>query len=75
MDYQLFWPKLEKNGLMVFHDVVAQGYLDKGLFGVWKFWQELKNENKIIFPFPKESGLGILQKTGDEKRQTFTKNN
>ncbi|MFA6814598.1 MAG: class I SAM-dependent methyltransferase [Patescibacteria group bacterium] len=62
LDYKLFWPKLEKNGFMVFHDVVAKGYLDKGLFGVWKFWQELKNKNHIIFPFPKESGLGILQK-------------
>ena len=62
MDYKLFWPKLEKKGFMVFHDVIAKGYLDKGLFGVWKFWQELENKNKIIFPFPKESGLGILQK-------------
>lgn len=62
LDYKLFWPKLDKNGFMVFHDVVAQGYLDEGLFGIWKFWQELKSENKIIFPFPKESGLGILQK-------------
>lgn len=60
-DYNLFWPRLAKNGLMVFHDVVVKK--DKGvpLFGVWKFWNEIK-ENKIIFPIPKNSGLGIIQK-------------
>ena len=61
LDYSLFWPRLDKGGFMSFHDVVARGYLDKGLFGIWKFWKELK-ENKIVFPFPKESGLGIVQK-------------
>ena len=62
LDYSLFWPRLDKGGFMSFHDVVARGYLDKGLFGIWKFWEELK-ENKIILPFPKESGLGFVQKT------------
>lgn len=61
LDYSLFWPRLDKEGFMSFHDVVAHGYLDKGLFGIWKFWKELKG-NKIIFPFPKESGLGFVQK-------------
>ena len=61
LDYSLFWPRLDKGGLMSFHDVVARGYLDKGKFGIWKFWKELK-ENKIVFPFPKESGLGFVQK-------------
>lgn len=60
-DYSLFWPRLDKYGFIAFHDVVARGYLDKGLFGIWKFWDELKG-NKIIFPFPKDSGLGIVQK-------------
>lgn len=61
-DYDLFWPRLHKGGFMTFHDVVARGYLDKGLFGVWKFWKELRNMHTIILPFPKDSGLGILQK-------------
>ena len=61
-DYQLFWPKLEKNGIMLFHDVMAHGQLDQGEFGVWQLWQELKNRHQIILPFPKESGLGIIQK-------------
>lgn len=62
LDYSLFYPRLEKNGLMSFHDIVATGELAGGLYGVKKFWQELKNKEKIIFPFPANSGLGILQK-------------
>lgn len=62
LDYRLFWPKLNKGGFMAFHDVVAHGYLDKGLFGIWKFWKELRNKHSIILPFPKDSGLGIIQK-------------
>lgn len=63
LDYNLFWPKLDSGCFMSFHDVVARGYLDKGLFGIWKFWQEIKKTHTVIFPFPKESGLGIIQKT------------
>lgn len=62
LDYKLFWPRLKKDGLMLFHDIVARGYLNKGRFGVWKFWQELGDKGKITFPFPQESGLGIIQK-------------
>lgn len=62
LDYKLFWSKLRKNGLMVFHDVIVKEWGELKEFGVWKFWQELKDKNKITFPFPKESGLGILQK-------------
>ncbi len=62
LDYSLFYPKLAKGGLMSFHDVIANGKLTGGLYGVKKFWQELKNEQKITFPFPINSGLGILQK-------------
>ena len=61
-DFQLFWPKLEKHGLMVFHDVVVKNWKGLKNFGVWKLWQELKLNSKIIFPNPPESGLGIIQK-------------
>lgn len=61
-DYRLFWPQLDAGGFMAFHDVVARGYLDKGLFGVWKLWNRIGQRNGIVFPFPKESGLGIVQK-------------
>lgn len=61
-DWKIFWPRLDRGGFMSFHDVVARGYLDKGLFGVWKLWKEIGGKHAIVFPFPKESGLGIVQK-------------
>lgn len=62
LDYHLFWPKLTKYGFMVFHDVYVKYTKNLGYFGVWRLWKELKNKNKIVFPFPKDSGLGIIQK-------------
>lgn len=61
LDYELFWPKLKKGGLMAFHDVTVKEWGLLKDFGVWKFWQELKEVPKITFPL-KQSGLGILQK-------------
>ncbi len=60
LDYGLFWPRLGKGGFMVFHDITARGGGIFG-FGVWKFWQEIKNNHKIFFPL-RISGLGILMK-------------
>ncbi|MDP2649452.1 MAG: class I SAM-dependent methyltransferase [bacterium] len=60
-DFNLFWSRLEKGGLMVFHDVTVKEYPGLPKFGVWKFWQEVKGE-KISIPLT-QSGLGILQKT------------
>jgi len=62
LDYKLFYSKLEKGGLMSFHDIVATGELAGGLYGVNKFWRELKSNKKISFPFPSNSGLGFIQK-------------
>ena len=62
LDYSLFWPKLTKYGFMIFHDVYVKHTKDLGNFGVWKLWKELKYNTKIIFPFPKDSGLGFIQK-------------
>ena len=61
-DFKLFWPMLESGGFMVFHDIVAKGHLDGGTFGVWKFWNELSGTHTIQFSFPKDSGLGFIQK-------------
>lgn len=62
-DFNLFWKRLDKGGFMSFHDVVVKR--DEGLppFGVWKFWKELKDKHNIVFHFPKNSGLGIIEKT------------
>ena len=62
LDYNLFCPKLDQYGFMSFHDITEHGYLDKGLFGVWKFWNEIKKEHSIMFPLPNSTGLGIIQK-------------
>lgn len=61
-DYRLFWPRLERFGFMVFHDVSARGKLEGGLFGVHAVWRRIPVKQKISFPFPRESGLGIVQK-------------
>lgn len=60
-DYELFWPRLEKNGFMAFHDVTVKKWGKLKNFGVWRLWKEIKNKRKIIFPL-KQSGLGIIQK-------------
>lgn len=61
-DYKLFFPKLEKDGLMLFHNTIAAGGKKRTDLGVNKFWRELKKQ-KINIIYPKDSGLGILQKT------------
>lgn len=63
LDYKLFWPRLEKLGIMAFHDVTVKEWGELKDFGVWKLWKEIKNKNKFIFPL-EQSGLGIIQKRG-----------
>jgi len=67
LDYKLFWSKLDADCLMAFHDVMAQGLLDEGVFGVWKFYKEIATKKSITIPLPKDSGLGILQKVRSKK--------
>jgi Methyltransferase domain len=61
-DWALFWPKLSHRGFMVFHDVVVHQTKNLGVFGAWRAWKKIGNKHAILFPFPKESGLGIIQK-------------
>ncbi len=60
LDYNLFWPRLRRGGLMVFHDVTVKKELGRS-FGVHKFWKELHRHKGITLPFA-ISGLGIIQK-------------
>jgi len=62
LDYNLFWSRLDANGFMSFHDITERGYLDKGVFGVYKFWEEVSKKHAISFPLPQSAGLGMLQK-------------
>jgi len=59
-DYELFWPRLNKGGLMVFHDITVKKEAGKR-FGVWRVWKELASRRGISFSYP-ISGLGIIQK-------------
>lgn len=61
-DYLRFWPKLDPGGLMLFHDISERGYLDQGLYGVWRFWEEIKKKHTSCQSFNGFSGLGVLQK-------------
>lgn len=60
-DYEHLWPLLEKDGIMVFHDVTIKEMQPEGKYGVWKLWNKIGKQNGITIPHPL-SGLGILQK-------------
>jgi len=62
LDFKLFWPKLNKNGYMLFHDVCVKGIKPEGVYGVWKFWELLKKRVSGIEISFLGSGLGIIQK-------------
>lgn len=54
-DYINWVPKLSKNGVILFHDTMVK----KKEFGVWKFWDEIKDEYSS-FNFKHSNGLGVL---------------
>ena len=64
LDFSLFWKRLNKDGLMVFHDIAKNGLFGDVNFQVGKFWQEVKKNNKSWIDFTENGadGLGILQK-------------
>ncbi|MFC1654073.1 class I SAM-dependent methyltransferase [Patescibacteria group bacterium] len=61
-DYKLFWPKLNTNGYMLFHDInpdKSHPDLEKE---TKRFWDELSEKHNSIV-FPGNWGLGLIQKT------------
>lgn len=55
-DFETWLPKVEKNhGIILFHDVCEK----KEDFGVYKLWEELKEEYKTL-TFEQYHGLGVL---------------
>lgn len=61
-DFELYFPRLKKNGYIVFHDINKKNNKVKK-YGVNKFWREIKKKNNYSFiDFNGECGLGILQK-------------
>ncbi|MBU0974831.1 class I SAM-dependent methyltransferase [Patescibacteria group bacterium] len=61
-DFKLFWPKLNRNGYLVFHDICVKEDKPEGVYGVWKLWKKLEKEFKGIKINYLGSGLGIIQK-------------
>lgn len=54
-DYKNWMPKMKKDGIILFHDIVVT----KDDFGVYKFWEEIIEEKETI-EFYYSYGLGVL---------------
>jgi len=61
-DFDSFWPNLNKNGYMLFHDICVKGTMPEGKYGVWKLFKESSQNNPYLKISYLKSGLGILQK-------------
>ncbi len=65
-DYKLFWPRLEKGGYLLLHDIFSNEKTMKELgsfqYGVKRFWNELKKQHPGSLEIPGRYGLGIIQK-------------
>lgn len=61
LDFDLFWPRLNKGGFMAFHDIASPDK-DGNVYGTRDFWAELKKKYKVTFEFNKDPGVGIIQK-------------
>ncbi len=61
LDFDLFWPKLNKGGFIAFHDIASPDK-DGNIYGTRDFWAELKKKYKVTFEFNKDPGLGVIQK-------------
>jgi hypothetical protein len=60
-DFDNFWPRLKKRGIMAFHDIYMKP-TEKLNYGVYKLWEQLKNDNYNCISLPGKFGLGIIQK-------------
>ena len=59
-DYLVWNKKLKNGGTILFHDWNVR----TGDFGVWKLWDEIKNDNQYHYiEIPSGYGLGIITKT------------
>lgn len=61
-DYENFWPRLKKGGVMLIHDINTKD-LGGLKYGVGRLWKEIK-ESRVgqAFEFEGECGVGIIRK-------------
>ena len=62
-DFETWLRKVRPGGIILFHDVAEH---HEG-FGVWRFWDEIKDRTKESFAFTHSSGLGVWRKPGGGK--------
>lgn len=61
-DYNKFWPRLESDGMMAFHDIYVKR-MGTLIFGMYRLWNEIKKTYPHqTIEYPGEFGLGILTK-------------
>ena len=72
-DFKRFWPRLNEEGFLVFHDIHLKTTMGGIKFGYWKLWQELIKKHAFKFELPNAySSLGFLQKM-NKPRQLSTR--
>lgn len=64
-DFESWLPKLAPSAVVLFHDTMVR---EKG-FGVWKLWEELKENYSNNFEFTHSHGLGVMQLDGGPEVQ------
>ena len=61
-DFELFYPSLQKGGLLLFHDIYLERFKNLN-YGVKKFIHELEEERIFsILKIPGQFGLAVIQK-------------
>jgi len=63
LDFELFWPRVEKGGFLAIHDIGSPDK-DGNVYGTRKFWEEIKRLGKYkLIEIRENPGVGIIQKS------------
>jgi hypothetical protein len=67
-DFRSWLPKVRSSGIILLHDISPR-HED---FGVWRLWNEIKEEFADTFEFHHSWGLGVVRKSGKIKHSSLT---